>query len=320
MKKIGYLLLILAFFLAQPLYGEVIDRIVAVVGDEIITISELNRAFEPYRKNIKENYRGNDPEKALKEARAVLLNRLIDAILIEQEAKKSGINVKDDEVMNAITQIIARRDISMEELNKGLAREGVSFESYKKNIRDQLVRMKLVRREIKSKIIVTDKEIGEYYSSHKQDYEGTESVRIKQILLLFPEGANKETKEKLGKEMEDIHEKLKKGEPFDALAAKYSQGPAASSGGDLGFIGKGMMLPEVEEAAFKLEKGETSGVISSPAGFHIIMVTDKLGAGLKPIAVVREEILAKLEEQKLEKKFEEWLMELRQKTHIEIKL
>lgn len=318
MKKFAGLVFIIAVLLTQPLYGEIVDRIVAVAGDEIIIMSDLNRAIEPYRKKIEETYREPERGRALAEFRAALLNRLIDASLIEQEAKKNGISVKDEEVTAVIKDILGRKNISMDDFVRGLAGEGLSLESYKKNIKEQMVRMKLIRRVIKSRIIVTDKEIGEYYSSHRQeDYEGKEAVRMKQILLTFPKGADEETKENLRKEIEGIHRRLKNGEPFDMLAANYSQGPA---GGDLGFIEKGTMLPEVENVAFNLGKDEISGVIRSPIGFHIVKVIDKQGAGLKPIETVREEIQAKLEEQKLEKKFEEWLEALRKRSHIEIKL
>lgn len=320
MKKFAGLVFIIAVLLTQPLFGEIVDRIVAVVNDEIITMSDLNQAIEPYRKKIEETSREPERGKVLADARATLLRTLIDASLIEQEAKKNGISVKDEEVTAAINDILKRRNISAEDFVRGLAGEGLSFESYKKDVKKKMVRMRLIRRAIKSRIIVTDKEIGEYYSSHRQDYEGKEAVRIKQILLIFPKGAGEETKEKLGKDMENIHERLKNGEPFDMLAANYSQGPAAAAGSDLGFIEKGMMLPEVENAAFNLGIDEISGAIRSAVGFHIIKVVDKRGAGLKPIETVREEIQAKMEEQKMEKKFEEWLESLRKKSYIEIKL
>ena len=317
MKKFIVWVFIATVLPAQSLHGEIVDRIVAVAGDEIITMSDLNRAIEPYRKKIEETYREPERGRALAEFRAALLNRLIDASLIEQEAKKNGISVKDEEVTAVIKDILGRKNISIDDFVRGLAGEGLSLESYKKDIKDQMVRMKLIRRAIKSRIIVTDKEIGEYYSNHRQDYEGKEAVRMKQILLTFPKGAGEETKETLKIEIEGIHRRLKNGEPFDMLAANYSQGPV---GGDLGFIEKGTMLPEVENAAFNLGKDEISGVIRSPIGFHIVKIIDKRGAGLKPIETVREEIHAKLEEQKLEKKFEEWLETLRKRSHIEIKL
>jgi parvulin-like peptidyl-prolyl isomerase len=319
-KKITGWILLAAVMLAQPLYGEMTDRIVAVVNEEIITLSDLNNAFEPYRKKVETTYREPERVKALAESRAAFLQRLVDASLIEQEAKKSGIVVKDEEVMSFIKDILGRRNISLDEFMNSLASEQLSFASYKKEIKEQMVRTKMIRKEIKSRIIVTEGEIGEYYIKHRSDYEGKEAIRLKQIILTTPRGMSGETEAKLKKTMEDIHKQLQNGESFDVFAANYSQGPAAASGGDLGFIEKGMMLPEVEKAASNLGKDELSGVIRSSIGFHLIKVIDRRGAGLKPLEAVREEIQAKIEEQKLDKKFDEWLDALRKRSHIEVKL
>ncbi len=305
--------------LVQPLSAEVVDRIVAVVNDEVITLSEFNRAFEPYRKKIEETYRGADKERLLSDSRKAFLARLVDASLIAQQAKKNGVSVKDEEIMATIKDILGQRHITLEDFSKELVEDGMSLDAYKKEVGEQMIRSRLIRREIKSRLMVTDAEIGEVYRQHREDYEGREAVRIKQIFFAVPPGADEGKKGELRKEGEEIVRRLKNGEPFDLLTANYSPGQAAA-GGDLGFIEKGMILPEVEATAFALNKGEVSGLIQSRAGFHIIMVVDKKGGGLKPIEEVREEIQNKLEEQKLEKKFDEWLDALRKKSHIEVKL
>jgi parvulin-like peptidyl-prolyl isomerase len=104
------------------------------------------------------------------------------------------------------------------------------------------------------------------------------------------------------------------------IAATYSQGPEASRGGDIGFVEKGVILPQLEAVAFSLPVGKVSEIIETDIGFHIIIVVDKRGAGLKPINMVREEIKAKIEDEKLEKKYDEWITSVRKKSHIEIKL
>jgi len=194
------------------------------------------------------------------------------------------------------------------------------MDAYRKDIRDQLVRLKLIRRDIKSKVAVTDEEIGEYYRKHREDYDGKEAVRIRQILLLLPKEENPAVKEKLRADADAIHKRLLNGEPFEPLSAKFSQGPAAAEGGDIGYIEKGMIHSEVEDAAFSLPLNQISGVIESSVGFHIVQVVDRRGAGIKAIENVREEIREKIDREKMEKKFGEWLVELRKKSHIEIKL
>ncbi|MDP1991928.1 MAG: peptidylprolyl isomerase [Syntrophales bacterium] len=182
------------------------------------------------------------------------------------------------------------------------------------------MRIRLVQREIKSKVAVSDEEIGEYYRKHREDYEGKDSVRIKQILLPLTKEVDPAAKEKLRADAAGIHKRLLAGEPFDLLSAQYSQGAAAAAGGDIGYIEKGVILHEVDEVAFSLPLNQISGIIESPVGFHIIQVIDRRGGGIKAIESVREEIRERIDQEKMEKKFGEWLEELRTRSHIEIKL
>ncbi|MFZ2395696.1 MAG: peptidylprolyl isomerase [Smithella sp.] len=320
-KKL-FLILWGVILLCAPAGAEVVDRIIAVVNDDIITLYEFNAAFEPYLKNIENTYKGNDKETVIKQTRSAFLQRLIDNILIEQEGKKSGtgIIIKDEEVMDVIRDIMTKQKLSMQDFLKNLAKEGNSLDSVKKEIRTQMMRARLLRREIKSKVIVTDEEIGEYYNKNRQDYEGKETVRIKQLLLLIPPNADSAAIAKVRTGAMQLHKGVMAGESFDLLIVKYSQGPAAAQGGDVGFVGRGTIIPEVEKVAFSLPVGQISEVIESSVGFHIIQVVDKKGAGLKPITAVREEIKTKIEDEKLDKKFEEWIASIRAKAHIEVKL
>ncbi|MFH1080883.1 MAG: peptidylprolyl isomerase [Pseudomonadota bacterium] len=297
-----------------------VDRIVAVVNDDIITLSELESTFHPYHKRIDATYRGADKEKIIADGRIMVLNRMIDNRLIEQWSKKVGIVVKDDEIMDTIKGLLRRRNISMEVFTKTLEREGSNLEAYRQDMKDQMTRMRLLRQELKTKILVSDDEIGENYVKHRDEYEGKEAVQIKQILILLPQNADRTVKARLRAEAESIHKRLINGESFDLLAAQFSQGPSAATGGDVGFLEKGTMLPEVDSVAFRLAQDEISEIIVSPVGFHIIKVLDKRGAGIKPIGVVREEIKSKLEEEKMEKSYEEWIIDLRKRSHIETRL
>lgn len=316
------LILCSVMLLCVTVRAEVVDKIIAVVNDEIITLYEFNAAFEPVQKNIEASYKGKDKEAVTKQAKEAFFQRMIDNILLEQEAKKTGISatVKDTDVMSWLQDMVARQRITMDDFTKQLAKEGISLESVKKDIRSQIVRMRLFRREVKDKIIVTDDEIGEYYNKHREEYEGKESVRMKQILLSLPPNADKNTRMKFKNEALRLRGLIMNGEPFDLLAAKYSQGPAAAMGGDIGFIEKGTIIPEVEAVAFSLPVNQVSEVIESSLGFHIIKVVDKKGAGLKPLATVREEVKSKIEDEKLDKKMEEWISSVRARSHIEVRL
>jgi peptidyl-prolyl cis-trans isomerase SurA len=309
-----------AVLLCTSAQAEVADRIVAVVNDEVITLSEFNSAFEPFRANLVASLKGEEREKILADNRMLLLNRIIDNLLIEQQARKAGIVIEEEELASTIKDLLSRRNISQDDLQKVLAREGTTVEMYKRGVREQLMRIRLLQKEIKAKVAVSDEEIGAYYLKHREDYEGKETVRIRQILLPLPKEEDPAEKEKIRTDAEAIRKLLLDGESFELLSAKYSQGSAAAAGGDIGYIEKGMILHEVEEVAFGLSLNQISGIIESSVGFHIIKVIDRRGAGFKSLESVREEIREKIDQEKMEKKFEEWMDALRTKSHIEIKM
>lgn len=306
-------------FLCPAAKAAMVDRIVAVVNDDIITLAELNAAFAPYEGGIEENYKGPDKKKFVEQQKALLLKQMIDAMLIEQEAKKAGaaVAVTDGEIEEVFQNMLAKNNVTMDEYTKRLASEGKTLQSIKKDIRSQILRMRLLRREVQAKVLVTDQEIGQYYDKHRAKYEGKEAVRIFQLLLPVPQDADAATRRKIDALAKDMHRRILKAEPLEDLIAR---GPAGMQAGDVGFIERGTILPEVEKAAFGLEVGQISDIIESEVGLHIIRVVDKRGAGLKPIQTVREEIKAIIEEEKVAKKYDEWIEDVRKKAFIDIRL
>lgn len=315
MRKLFVILLLLVSF-AGVSQAAVVDRIVAVVNNEIITLTELNKEAEPFIERIEKTYKGSEKDRVIEETRKTVLNRMVDTILVKQEAKRLNIVVKDSDVTNMINEMLKSRKMTMEQFKEMLAKDGLSLESYMEEAKDHLVRGRLANREIRSKVMVTEQEIGEYYKQHREEYEGREQVKLRQIVILCPTTAPVEKKREARAEIESIMARLKAGEKFEVLAAKYSP----QLGGEMGFVEKGAMLQPVEDAAFKLKVGEVSDIVESPAGFHIIQLLDRRGAGIKSLQSVRDEILNKLTLEKSEKKFEEWMTDLRKKSHIEIRL
>lgn len=307
-------------FFSTALYAAFEDRIVAVVNGDVITLSDLNTTLQPLLERIKKVPEEEKRKELTAQARTAIINKLIDRMLIEQEAASLKIAVTDDEVDGVLENLLKAKKISLEKFRKSMAAEGFSLDEYKDEIRRERIKRKVINKIIRSKLSISEEEIGEYYAKHRDEYEGNEAVRIQQILIVKPKDATSGTQKKLRAQAHKVLKKLQAGESFDLLVATHSQGPAVNAGGDLGFVEKGMMFPEVDEAAFSLKKGGISGVIESPVGFHIIRITDKRGAGIKPIEEVREEIIAKIGTEKGKKKFEEWLKEMREKSHIEIRL
>ncbi|MBW2545026.1 MAG: peptidylprolyl isomerase [Deltaproteobacteria bacterium] len=318
--KTFFIVGIFLIFFSTALHATFEDRIVAIVNDEVITLSELDTTLQAFMKRIEEIPEGGQREKIVAQARVAALDKLIDNMLLEQKAAKLDIIVTDEDVAKSMSGMLSGKNISVEKFEETLSKEGNTLDEYRDEIRKNIITGRLVEKEIRSRTTITEKEIGEYYSKNRDKYEGKEATRIQQILLVKPKDGDNKTREKLRTKAEMILKKMKDGESFDLLVNEYSQGPAAGSGGDLGFVEKGMMFPAVDTAVFGLKKGETSGVIESPVGFHIIRVLDKRGAGIKPSEEVRDEIVREIGNEKVKKKFQEWLKELREKSLVEIKL
>ena len=319
-SKVSLFATVFFFVCATVLYAASEDRIVAVVNDGVITLSELNSALERVMERIEKIPEEAKRNQVATQAREAVMGQLIDRTLLEQEASKLKLTVTGDEVDKALESLLADRGLTYEKLRETLAAEGADIAEYRDEIRRDLLRRKLIERTVKSKVSVADEEVGAYYAKHRNDYEGKEAVRIQQILIVKPRDATDRAIQKAKKEAEAILKKLKAGESFDLLVGMHSQGPAAKAGGDLGFMEKGMMFPAVDEAAFRMKTGEISDVIESPIGFHIIRIIDRRGAGIKPLEEVRQEIMGKIGSEKMKKKFEEWMEAVRKKAYIETRL
>ena len=140
-----------------------------------------------------------------------------------------------------------------------------------------------------------------------------------QIFLPVPAGQGQKSREAVRAQARQLHERILKGESFEMLASQYSKEPAAAQGGDIGFMERGAMMPNVEKAAFEMPVGQVSDVIETELGFHIVMVVDKRGEGLKSASDVRNEIKAKIENEKASQKYDEWIEGIRKKSFIDIR-
>jgi len=313
-------LLAALLFLAAPApRAEIVDRIVAVVNDDVITQYELESTVEGILKRYEKNIRPEERDRVTAEARKALIARLVDDLLLRQEARRLGITVREEEVTNAIQENLKRRNMSMDDLQQALAREGSSLEKHREATRNDLIRMRIMQREIRQRVSVTPEEIGAYYQEHRDEYEGKLRVRLQMIPLPVPEGADPQARAEQRARAEAALKRIRAGEPFEALANEARAGQP-QTGGDLGYVEKGTMHPSIEEAAFSLKPGEVSDVIETPQGFAIIRALDRRGGGSLSVKATREDVEERLFRMKMEKKFEEWLAERRQKAHIEIRL
>jgi parvulin-like peptidyl-prolyl isomerase len=309
------------FGFIAPAGAETIDGIAAVVNGDVVTYYELNRMLDAYVAGLPKTISDEEKSAAIRGAREGLLNKLIDESLLAQEAVRLGVVVRDEEVKANIQDLLKKNKLTLDQFKEILGREGVSYERYQKDLKDHLTKMRVASREISAKISVSDDEIGEYYAKHRDVYEGKEAVQIRQILFALPAEAKPEMRQAFQDLAESAASKLKSGASFeDVLQEAVAQGAEAPAGSDTGFIEKGTMMTEVDRGAFSLKVGEISPVIASSAGFHIIQVLDKRGAGLKPLAIVRDEIQDEIFKAKTDQKMQEWVAELRKKAYIDIKI
>ncbi len=311
---------ILLIFLSTSLYAAVEDRIVAIVNNEVITLSE----FDSFIKNFMKNIEGIPEEERDKELpdqiKLSIMNQLIDRKLVEQEAVKLKISVNNEDIEGVLNNILKYQNTTIEKLSEALINQGSSIEAYKDEIRRDLLKRKVIDATVKSKVTVSEEETGEYYAKHRKEYEGKPARRIQQILIAKQTDADDSTKEALRSQAEAILKKLREGAEFDLMVQTYSQGPAAGVNGDLGFVEQGIMFPEVDAAAFTLKPGGISDVIESPVGFHIIRIIGSKGAGARTVEEIRDEIISRVGNEKMKKKFTEWVQNLREKSFIDIRL
>ncbi len=297
-----------------------VDRVVAVVNSDVITLSELNRSFAPILERIEADPRAREDREVREEARRYVLDRMINELLMKQEAERLNMEVREADIDAEIENLLAERNMTRRQLLEGLAEEGTSIEEHREMVRREILKSRVVGREIRARITVSDADIGAYYREHRDRYEGNQAVRIQQILTAVPRDADTGLREEGRARAEQLLTMLMDGAAFEEVVSRYSDGPESRTGGDLGFIERGTILPQVEEAAFSLDRGRVSEVIESPAGFHIIRVIDRRGGGLKPLEEVRHEIINEISNVRMEERFQDWIEKLRERAYIEIRL
>jgi peptidyl-prolyl cis-trans isomerase SurA len=322
MKTLAVLLSAAGVFLlfSPSVSGEVVDRIAALVNGDVITLSEVEQMGGPLLEQVRQASTAAEREEKLKKARLEILGHLIESKLLEEEMKKRKIEVPERDVDAAINEVMKNSGVNENELRKVLAREGMTYSGYRQKVREELGKMRLVSREIKSKIVIEEDELRRYYRENQEKFTDPLEVKIQQIFFPLPPNAPTGEAAAVQDEARTVLEKARKGEDFTDLAKKYSKGPEASEGGLLGWFKHKELLPELEEVGFKLKAGDISDLIRSPAGFHIIRLLERKGGEPRPFAEVQYKIREEMSQDEAEKKFQEWLKDLRAKAYVEIRL
>lgn len=315
MKK---LISIAAFVLfAQSAFASTVVSIAAVVNDQPITSYDIDREVTSTLKEAER--KGIVPKESPSEMRVLALNKLIDKKLVEQKIRELDIRISEEEVHQAIEDVKKQNSLTQEALVAALRTQGLTFDDYKTQLKEQLERLRLISIEVRSKIQVGEREMHEYYAANPLKFGAEESFRARHIFIRVPKEAKPDDIKRIMATAVSVHGEAKSGSDFPELAKKYSDDPSAKEGGFLGTFKRGEMLADISDAVSKLKAGDVSELISTPAGFHIIKLEERIPGTPRPYEDVRGEIEETLYKTKSEERFNIWLNDLRKGATIQIK-
>ncbi len=299
---------------------QLVDRVIAVINDEAITQSELDLFLRPFYEDLKRELQGEALMSKLNEVRLKLLNQLIEDRLVAQEAKASGITVDDTEIDEMVRQVKTHFP-SEEGFEKALASQGQNLAELRELYRRQISIRKLHDREISAQVVVSPREIEEYYKTHSSEFSQDEAIKVRSITIRKgPEALDKGiTDEAAQQKIESLAKRIRAGEAFEALARKYSEDDHTKEGGLVGWVKRGEMLASIDESLFELKEGTISPVLESTAGYHLFKIEEKKVPKLPPLDEVRTKIHSVLFRQKAEKRFKEWMEQLKRRAYISIR-
>ena len=299
--------------------GEVVDRIVAVVNDEVISLYELNLTVAPYIQKLKDSQYPPDVERQiLFELRSQLLNEMINQKLTDQELKQQNISVSEKEVDSTIERLKESRQITDEELRKLLNDEGISYEEYREQTKRQLLRARLVNREVRSKIVITEQDIKNYYDQHIADFAGEKKYRLRNIFIRVSPMATDSEISSARNLMDSVLVELNAGQSIDDVKDIKSDFGHQLEGGDLGEFKLEDLSSHLREVIEELNTGEFTPVLKESFGFQIVFVVKKIDSANKSLAEASNEIEDKLFNQIVDQRYESWLQSLRDRSHIKI--
>ena len=258
-----------------------VDRIVAVVNDEVITLHELNARLDFAVAQLQKQGTPLPPRGELERQ---MLDRLIMDKVQLQHARDSGMRIDDSQLEQALQRIAANNKMSLAKFRDALQKDGIAFAKFREDIREEMTIARVREREVNDKIVISEGEIDNYLSGDSTAGNSAEEYEVAHILLRAPESASPEQIQKLKVKAEQVYERAKQGEDFAQLAATYSDAPDALKGGGLGVRPLNRLPALFAEVVVKLKDGEVGPLLRSPNGFHLVkLVAKRGGAALPPV-------------------------------------
>lgn len=316
MGRVGAMIIVCVLLFSGLARATVLlDRVVAIVNQDVITWSELYKAMEadasPAVKALKEDER----RKVFRENEAYFLETLINVRLQMQEAKKSGIGVSDGELQEAVDSIKKKYSMSEDAFKESLKGEGFTYDEYKKRLREQIIISKLVNVQIRNKIVVNDEDIKKFITENKDALENTEGYKISQIVL---KKQKDEDKSRIEEKAGELLKKIELGESFSNLAKQYSEDSSAGAGGDLGLLKKSQLNKTFTDVISGMQPGDVSKPFWNGNDLHILKLESR--SAPKNKNEIMEEAGNMLRDKLFTGRYNAWIKSLREKSFIEVKL
>ncbi|MBI4590641.1 MAG: peptidylprolyl isomerase [Candidatus Rokubacteria bacterium] len=296
---------------------DVLDRVVAVVNNDVITLSELQDSLAFLLYESKEAVKPGQ-EEALKER---VLDRLIESRLQLQEAAREQLTVDEVDVTEQVAEVMKRFNVkTQEEFERVVKAQGLTLEGVKKRLREQVLIQKVVRRKVQLRVSVTEQEIEKYFVENREKLETGLSYHARHILVAPNPAGSEAAWEAARAQAEEVWAKVRAGEDFGELARRYSKDPTARDGGDLGALKQGELAADIEGQILRLRSGDASAPYRSNLGFHIFKLEWKEGLSGEALVQAKQQIRDILFRQKYAARFEAWLGEIKKRAIIEIRM
>jgi len=292
------------------------EEILVIVNNHIITRRVLQQAVEEQNAALYRQFSGAELDAKLKEARQQTLQGLIDSELLEDKAGDLGIKISDDQIRSMVEQIKKENNFATDaDLEKALrAQAGIGLDEYIKRQKQGAVQQQVLGREVYSKIAVEDSELQAYYEQHLSDYAQPARFRVRELAVA--KGATAADTDAARAKMAEIQKALQGGASFEDLVKQDSTAASKDTAGDLGWMQKGFLQPQLEQAAWALKPGEVSPLLETDKDLILLQLIAKEDAPHQPLAEVRDKILEKVQEPKAKNAVERYLEDLRTRANI----
>jgi len=295
---------------------DVRDEILVIVNAHIITKHGFDQAVEQQNAALYREFSGKELDAKLKDAREKTLQGLVDAYLLEDKAAELGSPITDEYVRANIDAIKKENKFASDaDLERAIRTSlGISLSDFMRRQKEQATQQFVLQREVFSKVAVEDNELRAYYEDHKDEYRLPTRFRIRELVLA--KGATDADQAAAKAKVGEIQAALKAGKSFEELVKTYSTSPSKDTGGDLGWLNKGLLRPSIEDAAVKLKPEQVSAPIETDKDIYLIQLISLEDAPVKAFAEVKDAILKKLQEPKAQNAIEQYLADLRMRANI----